>query len=80
MTLMAGEQAIRQEVRRTLDQFGDPRREDGHWGGHILNLGHGIQLNTPIEAVAAMVDEAKKYSQILRKPPQNRNLSPYFLE
>ncbi len=66
MTLMAGEQAIRLEVRRTLDQFGKPRREDGRWGGHILNLGHGIHLNTPIEAVASMVDEARKYSQTLR--------------
>jgi len=27
--------------------------------GHILNLGHGVDRHTPVEAVAAMVETAK---------------------
>jgi uroporphyrinogen decarboxylase len=66
MALMAGEQAIRQEVQRTLLDFGRPQRQDGNWGGHIFNLGHGIHLNTPMDAVAILIDEVKTYSQRIR--------------
>lgn len=66
MVLMAGEQAIRQEVRRTLSEFGHPRRRDQSWGGHIMNLGHGINLHTPIDSVSVLIDETKSYSQWIR--------------
>ena len=63
MVLFGGEQAVRAEVRRTLDRFGSPRRADGAWGGHVLNLGHGLNQHTPPEAVAALVDEAHTHSR-----------------
>ena len=66
MVLFGGESAIRAEVRRTLDRFGRPRRADGSWAGHVLNLGHGINQHTPPEAVTALVDEAHRYSKTLR--------------
>ncbi|MEY3285692.1 MAG: hypothetical protein RL500_422 [Pseudomonadota bacterium] len=63
MVLFGGEQAVRAEVRRTLDRFGPPRRADGGWGGHVLNLGHGLNQHTPPESVAALVDEAHAHSR-----------------
>jgi uroporphyrinogen decarboxylase len=62
MVLFGGEQAVRAEVRRTLDRFGSPQRPDGGWGGHVLNLGHGLNQHTPPEAVAALVDETRQHS------------------
>ncbi len=62
MVLFGGEQAVRAEVRRTLDRFGSPKRPDGGWGGHVLNLGHGLNQHTPPDAVAALVDEAHRHS------------------
>ena len=63
MVLFGGEAAVRAEVRRTLDRFGAPKRADGTWGGHVLNLGHGLNQHTPPEAVAALVDEAHAHSR-----------------
>ena len=63
MVLFGGEAAVRAEVRRTLDAFGSPQRADGGWGGHVLNLGHGLNQHTPPDAVAALVDEAHAYSR-----------------
>lgn len=57
MVLFAGEAAIRREVRRVIDSFG----EVGN-GGHVFNLGHGISQYTDPEAVAVLVDEVHSYS------------------
>ncbi|MCI6530234.1 MAG: uroporphyrinogen decarboxylase, partial [Mesosutterella sp.] len=32
-------------------------------GGHVFNLGHGVDIQTPVEAVAALVDEVHSYSR-----------------
>ena len=63
MVLFGGESAVRAEVRRTLDRYGPTKRNDGRYGGHVLNLGHGLNQHTPPEAVAALVDEAHTYSR-----------------
>lgn len=57
MALFGGEAAIRAEVRRVLEAFGEVGR-----GGHVFNLGHGISQYTPPEAVAVLVDEVRAYS------------------
>ena len=57
IALFGGEPAIRAEVRRVLDAFGDVGQ-----GGHVFNLGHGISQFTPPEAVAVLVDEVRLYS------------------
>ena len=46
--LLAGAEAVRRETRRLL--AGLPRP------GHIVNLGHGVLPDTPLEAVQALVD------------------------
>jgi len=55
LTLFAPEKAVREAARRVLDAFGSQP-------GHVFNLGHGILPGTPIEAVAALVDEVRAYS------------------
>jgi uroporphyrinogen decarboxylase len=57
IALFGGDEAIRAEVRRVIDAFGQVGR-----GGHIFNLGHGISQFTPPEAVVALVDEVRAYS------------------
>jgi uroporphyrinogen decarboxylase len=57
MALFGGESAIRAEVRRVLEAYGEVGR-----GGHVFNLGHGISQFTPPEAVAVLVDEVRAYS------------------
>ena len=53
--LFAPPQRVREAARKVLDSFGaEP--------GHVFNLGHGIQPRTPVESVAALVDEVKAYS------------------
>ncbi|MFO0206444.1 MAG: uroporphyrinogen decarboxylase family protein, partial [Betaproteobacteria bacterium] len=47
VTMFAGEEALRAQARVVLDGFGRPQREDGRWGGHVFNLGHGISQFTP---------------------------------
>ena len=64
--LFGGEAAVRAEARRVLDDFGAPLRADGGHDGHVFNLGHGIQQQTPPEAVVALVDEVHRYSRALR--------------
>lgn len=59
MTLFGGSDAIRKEVRRTLDAFGPASQ-----GGHVFNLGHGISQHTPPEAVATLVNEVHSYSRV----------------
>lgn len=58
LVLFAGEDAIRREVRKVIDAYG----EVGH-GGHVFNLGHGISQHTDPEAVAILVDEVHHYSR-----------------
>lgn len=58
MSLFGGSDAIRAEVRRTLDSFGRVGK-----GGHVFNLGHGISQFTPPEAVSVLVDEVHAYSR-----------------
>lgn len=58
--LFAPPEAVRKEVRRVLDGFGAAP-------GHVFNLGHGVSPHTPIESVAALVDEVRAYSSKLRR-------------
>jgi uroporphyrinogen decarboxylase len=46
--LLASPEAVRREVRNTLESFGSGP-------GHIFNLGHGVPQFTPPENVAALV-------------------------
>ena len=67
MVLFAPEAAVRAQVRRVLDDFGDAgglSRSAGtdSGGGHVFNLGHGINQHTPPGAVAALVDEVHRHS------------------
>ena len=59
-TLLAPDQQVRAAARRVLDAFGAQP-------GHIFNLGHGISPKTPVDAVAALVDEVRAYSRALAK-------------
>jgi uroporphyrinogen decarboxylase len=67
MALFGGEHALRGEVARVLQSFGDPRNPDGTWAGHVFNLGHGISQFTPPEAVAILVDAVHETSRQLRR-------------
>jgi uroporphyrinogen decarboxylase len=66
MALFAPAEQIQTEARRVLNAFGPPRRADGHYGGHVFNLGHGISQFTPPEAVQTLVDAVHQYSRKLR--------------
>ncbi len=67
IVLFAPPDAIAAEARAVLDSFGEPRRADGRWGGHVFNLGHGISQHTPPEAVAALVETVHAHSKRLRQ-------------
>ena len=54
--LFAPAPSVRAAVRRTLDAFGAAP-------GHVFNLGHGILPQTPVDSVAALVDEVRAYSR-----------------
>src|SRR5262245_53520533 len=58
--LFAPPEAVRDATRRVLDAFGAAP-------GHIFNLGHGILPKTPIDSVAALVDEVRAYSRNMRR-------------
>ncbi len=58
MVLFASEETIRQEARRVIDDFGAVEK-----GGHVFNLGHGINQFTKPEAVEILVDEVHHYSR-----------------
>jgi uroporphyrinogen decarboxylase len=47
--LFATPEAVRREAAKVLERF-------GAGGGHVFNLGHGIQPGTPLENVAALVE------------------------
>ncbi len=61
--LFAPPELVRAQVRRVLDAFGNAP-------GHVFNLGHGIAPKTPVESVAALVDEVRTYSRNLRAAAQ----------
>jgi uroporphyrinogen decarboxylase len=51
---------VRDAARKVIDSFGaEP--------GHVFNLGHGLLPKTPIESVAALVDEVRTYSASRRR-------------
>ena len=56
--LFAGEDVVRQEARKVIEDFGHVGN-----GGHVFNLGHGIDKDTDPEVVAALVDEVNSYSR-----------------
>jgi uroporphyrinogen decarboxylase len=58
MVLFSGEEGIRREARRVIEDFGAVGA-----GGHIFNLGHGINKDTPPESIAVLVDEVHSYSR-----------------
>jgi uroporphyrinogen decarboxylase len=60
VALFAPPERVREAVRKVLESFGPAP-------GHIFNLGHGIQPKTPVESVAALVDEVRAYSSQQRK-------------
>jgi uroporphyrinogen decarboxylase len=66
MVLFAPPEVVASEARAVLDSFGAPARPDGGWGGHIFNLGHGINQHTPPEHVGALVEAVHGHSRRLR--------------
>ncbi len=60
VALFAPEKSVRAATRAVLDAFGPGP-------GHVFNLGHGILPKTPIESVAALVDEVRAYSSARAK-------------
>ena len=54
--LFAPVERVREAARKVVDSFG---REPGH----VFNLGHGLQPRTPVESVAALIDEVRTYSR-----------------
>jgi uroporphyrinogen decarboxylase len=68
MVLFAPPEAVAREARAVIDSFGPPQRSDGSWGGHVFNLGHGINQHTPPEHVSALVEAVHTHSRGMRKP------------
>lgn len=56
--LFADEKVIREQARSVIDDFGMVGN-----GGHVFNLGHGIDKTTPPENVQFLVDEVHNYSK-----------------
>jgi len=65
--LFAPPEVVAEEARKVLDSFGAPQHADGHWDGHVFNLGHGISQFTPPEHVSALVDAVHSHSRLWRK-------------
>ncbi len=57
--LFSPAKVVREAARRVIDAFGVAP-------GHVFNLGHGILQHTPVDSVAALVDEVRTYSRALR--------------
>ncbi|TEA79194.1 uroporphyrinogen decarboxylase [Allopusillimonas ginsengisoli] len=62
MAMFAGDQVIRAQARKVIDDFGPVGN-----GGHVFNFGHGISRFTPPQAVAALVDEVHSYSRSMHQ-------------
>lgn len=58
--LNGSDHAIRSEVRRILDLY-------GNHNGHVFNLGHGITPNIDPAKVGVFVDEVQTYSRQLKE-------------
>jgi uroporphyrinogen decarboxylase len=58
LALFGTEETVRAAVRGVIDAFGEVGA-----GGHVFNLGHGLHQLTPVENVAALVDEVHSYSR-----------------
>jgi uroporphyrinogen decarboxylase len=54
--LFATAERVREAARKVIDSFGTAP-------GHVFNLGHGIHPRTPVESIAALVDEVCAYSR-----------------
>ena len=54
--LFAPTSSVREAARKVIDSFGVAP-------GHVFNLGHGLLPKTPVESVAALVDEVRTYSR-----------------
>ena len=54
--LFATAERVREAARKVIDSFGTAP-------GHVFNLGHGIHPRTPVESIAALVDEVRAYSR-----------------
>ena len=67
MALFAPPEAVAAEARAVLNSFGAPQRADGRWGGHVFNLGHGINQHTPVEHVQALVETVHSHSRRQRQ-------------
>ena len=59
VALFAPPDRVREAARKVIDSFGPEP-------GHVFNLGHGLQPRTPVESVAALVDEVRAYSARIR--------------
>ena len=72
MVLMAGPEAIRQQVAHCLQSFAAPdlsgvQRDSAKLAPtHIFNLGHGISQHTPPENVSVLVQEVHAQSRKMR--------------
>lgn len=58
LALFGDEETIRREARKVMDAYGPVGT-----GGHVFNLGHGINQFTPVENVRILVDEIHSYSR-----------------
>lgn len=54
---------IKQQVKLILEQYGPHP-------GHVFNLGHGIDKDTPIASVAAMIEAVHQYSPNIKNEVQ----------
>jgi uroporphyrinogen decarboxylase len=63
MALFGTPQSLQAEARRVLDSFGAP----GSTGGHVFNLGHGINQHTPVHQVATLVETVHAHSRESRR-------------
>jgi len=63
--LFSAQNAVRAAARAVLEDFGPA-------AGHVFNLGHGILPGTSPDSVAALVDEVRTYSKVLRQRDGSR--------
>jgi len=61
--LFAPPAVVTAQAKAVLDDFGHPLRGDGRRGGHVFNLGHGINQYTPPEHVHALVEAVHAHSR-----------------